>query len=90
MTRQAETGMIQPCSKDGGRQGETEMQGEGEEGNREHLAKRRKSERETNRKMRAAGEMTMIGTTNGEFICTVERNSPGGERRNVLIENSTE
>lgn len=28
MTRQAETGMIQPCSKDGDREGE--MQGEGE------------------------------------------------------------
>lgn len=31
VTRQAETGMIQPCSEDGGRRGETEMQGEEEE-----------------------------------------------------------
>lgn len=39
MTRQAETGMIQPCSKDGGMREETEMQREGEEGYREHMAK---------------------------------------------------
>lgn len=29
MTRQAETRMIQPCSEDGGEQGETAMPGEG-------------------------------------------------------------
>lgn len=45
----------------------------GEEGYREHMAKRRKTERERNRRerRRAAGEMIMIGTTNGEFIYTV-------------------
>lgn len=42
VTRQAETGMIQPCSKDGGRRGETEMRAEGEEGYREHMAQEKK------------------------------------------------
>lgn len=56
MTRQAETRMIQPCSKDGGRQGETAMQGEEEEGYREHMAKRRETEKKRHRKKRRRGQ----------------------------------
>lgn len=55
MTRQAETGMIQPCSKDGGRRGETEMQGGGGgvwggDGYREHMAYRRLKGKGTERR----------------------------------------
>lgn len=56
MTRQAESRMIQPCSKDGGRQRETEMQEGGERRGRggggyiEHMAKRRLKGRGTERR----------------------------------------
>lgn len=53
-------------------------EGRVEEGYIEHTVKRRLKGRVTERRRRAAGEMIMIGTTNGEFIYTVERNSPGG------------
>lgn len=45
VTRQAETGMIQPCSDDGGMQGETEMQEEEREEYWEHMVMRRKIEK---------------------------------------------
>lgn len=73
VTRQAETGMIQPCSEDGGRRAETERRGGG--GGRIQRAHGTREERLKGRGI--GGEMIMIGTTNGEFIYTVLRNSPG-------------
>lgn len=60
MTRQAETGMIQPCSEDGGRRAETEMRGGG--GGRIQGAHGTREERLKGRGI--GGEMIMIGTTN--------------------------
>lgn len=43
MTRQAETGMIQPCSEDGGRRGRDRNVRRGREGGyREHMALEKK------------------------------------------------
>ena len=94
MSRQAETGMTQPCSKDGGRREETEnARREGGrvgrvEIHRAHGDRKKERLREKERegggeskqekKERAAGEMIMIGATNGKFIYThtVQRTSP--------------
>lgn len=64
MTRQAETGMFQP-REEGGRQGGRERDKRGEEGYREHMAKRRLKGEDIERD-RAAGGRIMIGTTNGD------------------------
>lgn len=99
MTRQAEMGMIQPCSKDGGRQGETQMARRSGVGGvyTEHMAERSLKRRGTERKRRSGAAGDVIVTTNGEFIYTVQRNSPGlggggggGGGKNVLIENNME
>lgn len=58
----------------------------GEEGYREHMAERRKSERERSRKKkeeRAAGEMIMIGATNGGVYIYSTEESTGGVKGGV-------
>lgn len=74
-------GMIQPCSKDGGTGGERqEHEGGREGGYRQHMEQEKKNwkgEEEKDEEERAAAEMIMIGTTNGESLHTVQSNSPG-------------
>ncbi len=58
---------------------ETEMWREGEEGYTEHMARETEDWKgeEWGGEEKAVGEMITIGTVNGEFICTVQRNPPG-------------